>query len=81
MELQNKREPAVEDNGSDGPEFTDEQLRAALERVGRNARAAAFAAGRPVVVIKNDSLVELYPDGSEKILRPLLKKTGAGANK
>ncbi|HTU20628.1 MAG TPA: hypothetical protein VMG10_21385 [Gemmataceae bacterium] len=55
----------------DGQEFTDEQLRAALRRVGQEARQTAFAAGYPVIVIKGMALVALYPDGREEILEPL----------
>jgi hypothetical protein len=40
------------ENDSEGMEFTDEQLRAALKRVGQEARRAAFAAGRPVSLSK-----------------------------
>ena len=56
----------------DGQEFTDEQLRAALRRVGREARQAAFAAGYPVIVVKGRALVALHPDGREEIIEPLL---------
>ena len=55
----------------DGREFTDEQLRAALRRVGREARQSAFAAGYPVIVIKGMAIVALYPDGREEILETL----------
>jgi hypothetical protein len=61
----------MQENGRDGVEFSDEQLRAALKRVGKDARQAAFAAGRPVVVVKNSLLVALFPDGTEQILESL----------
>jgi hypothetical protein len=61
----------MQENGHDGVEFSDEQLRAALRRVGRDARQAAFAAGRPVVVVKDSLLVALFPDGTEQILESL----------
>lgn len=59
------------ENVVDDLEFTEEQLRAALRRVGREARQATFAAGQPVVVVKGMTLVALYPDGREEILEPL----------
>lgn len=52
----------------DLPEFTDEQLRAALRDVGEEARRAAFAAGRPVMVAREGWLVLLRPDGSEEVV-------------
>ncbi len=70
----------VESDG-DEPEFTDEQLRAAIKRVGEDARQAAFAAGRPVFIIKGRSLVALHADGTEeiiKILRPELDGVSGG---
>ena len=60
---------------SDPPEFTDEELRAALKRVGDEARRAAFAAGRPVMVAKNARLVLLYPDGTEEVVEELPPRT------
>ena len=61
----------MEEKLADGVEFTDEQLRAALKRVGADARRATFAAGRPVVIIKDGSLVALYGDGTEKVIGPV----------
>ncbi|HEY7153022.1 MAG TPA: hypothetical protein VH575_03585 [Gemmataceae bacterium] len=61
----------MQENNGDMPEFTDEQLRAALKRVGRDARQEAFAAGRPVIVIKGNAIVALHPDGREEIIEPL----------
>jgi hypothetical protein len=60
----------------DGLEFTEEQLRAALRRVGREARRAAFAAGRPVIILKGTSLVALHADGTEEVIERL----GPGAD-
>ncbi len=60
------------------PEFSDEQLRVALRRVGRDARRTAFAAGRPVFIVKGASLVALHPDGTEEIIQPLHGETEAG---
>jgi hypothetical protein len=51
-------------------EFTDEQLRAALKRVGRDARQQAFAGGRPIFFVKNGSLIALHPDGTEQVIKP-----------
>jgi hypothetical protein len=61
----------MENSKSDDVEFTDEQLRAALKRVGRDARQAAFAAGQPVVILKGNTLVELHADGTEKVIETL----------
>ncbi len=62
-----------------GEEFTDEQLRAALKRMGDKACQATFAAGRPVVVFRHGALVALYPDGTEKILEQDLIPEGVKA--
>lgn len=67
----------MQNDENDGLEFTDEQLRAALKRMGRDARKAAFSAGQPVIVVKGSSLVALYPDGSEKVIETLCRETGA----
>lgn len=66
-----RQEAALVENDHDEPEFTDEQLRAALRRVGEDARREAFAAGRPVFIIKGTSLVALHADGTEEILKTL----------
>jgi hypothetical protein len=65
----------MQDNDLDDREFTDEDLRAALKRVGQQAREAAFAAGRPVFVIKGNSLVAVHPDGTEEIVESLPPKS------
>lgn len=65
----------MQDNDDDDLEFTDEQLRAALKRVGSAARQEAFAAGLPVVVLKGTAIVALFPDGSEKIIKTLCRET------
>lgn len=49
----------------DPPEFTDDELRAALKQMGEEARTAAFAIGRPIMVLKDGQLVLLCPDGSK----------------
>ncbi len=54
------REPPEDD-----PELDREQLRSALAEVGRRARAEAFAAGRPVAVLKDGRPVWVYPNGEE----------------
>jgi hypothetical protein len=64
----------------EAPEFTDEQLRAALRGMGREARAATFAAGRPVFVIKGRALVRVHPDGSEETVQSITLETDASAN-
>jgi hypothetical protein len=48
------------------PEFSREQMNAALSDIGKQAREEAFSAGRPVIILKNDKPVWVYPDGSEK---------------
>lgn len=65
------------ENMNDEPEFTDEQLRAVLKRVGRDARQAAFAAGLPVYIVKGRFLVALYSDGTEKIVEALCQESDA----
>jgi hypothetical protein len=55
----------------DGREFTDEQLRAALKRVGEDARREAFAAGLPVYILKDGAIVALHADGTEEVLEQL----------
>ena len=65
----------------DDREFTDEQLRAALKRVGQDAREATFAAGRPVVIAKGELLVALHADGTEEVIGPLTEANGSGAGK
>jgi hypothetical protein len=64
----------------DAQEFTNEQLQAALDRVGAEARRAAFAAGRPVVIYRNRALIALYPDGSERVLKLLGPNANGGAS-
>lgn len=68
----------MDENNIDPPEFTDEQLRAALRRMGREARQEAFRANLPVIVLKGRSLVALHPDGTEEILEPLSNGSEAG---
>ncbi len=61
MDDNHRAEPPPDDR-----EFTDEQLRAALERVGQTARQEAFQAGVPVIVLRDGKLVWIYPDGREE---------------
>ena len=65
----------------EGMEFTEEQLRAALKRVGNEARQQAFARGLPVYFVRNGSLIALYPDGSERVIKPVLVPIENGAEK
>jgi hypothetical protein len=53
----------------DPPEFTDEQLRKVLKRVGEEARRRAFAAGRPVTVLEGANLVHIWPDGRREVIQ------------
>jgi small GTP-binding protein len=55
---------------SDEPELSEQQLRAALPEIGREAREAAFRAGRPVIVLKDGRPVWVYPDGKERAADP-----------
>jgi hypothetical protein len=64
-------------NEYEPPEFTDEQLRAALKRMGREARQLAFAAGRPIIILKGRSIVALHADGREEVLERLCPGTDA----
>jgi hypothetical protein len=71
----------VDETKLNGQEFTDEQLRAALKRLGSDARRATFAAGRPVVIVKRGSLVAVYADGTEVILEPLNPAANGGGDR
>lgn len=51
----------------DPPEFSDEQLRAALKRMGEEARQKTFSAGLPVMVIEDGKFILIFPDGSRKV--------------
>jgi hypothetical protein len=66
-----KGDLAVEENSSDDPEFTTEELRAALKRVGQTAREEAFAAGLPVYVLRGTTIVARHADGSETVVETL----------
>jgi hypothetical protein len=55
----------------DTSEFTDEELRAALKLVGSEAKRKAFAAGRPVLILKGRRIVAVYPDGKEVTIEPI----------
>lgn len=67
---------SMADTTASETEFTDEELRAALKRVGDEARRAAFAAGRPVMIAKKGRLVLLYADGSEQFVGPATADQG-----
>jgi hypothetical protein len=68
------------DSANDDLEFTEEQLHAALDRVGRKARQEAFAAGLSVMVVRGQSLVKVHPDGTAVIVGAFCPRNGAGAN-
>ena len=68
----------MQEDGLDTPELTDDQLRAALRRMGRDARQAAFAAGRAVPVLKDGVIVALHADGTEEIVALLGPGTDTG---
>lgn len=67
----------MQDNDDDDLEFTDEQLRAALKRVGEEVRKVAFAAGQPIIFAKGSSIVALYSDGHEEIIETLRRNMDA----
>lgn len=50
---------------TDPPEATEEEILAALRHVGETARREAFAAGHPIVFLRDGRIVRQYPDGSE----------------
>jgi hypothetical protein len=52
----------------DQPEFSDNELRAALKRAGQTARRATFETGRPIVVYRDNQLIGVYQDGHQVIL-------------
>jgi small GTP-binding protein len=54
----------------DDQEFSGEQLRTALPQIGRDARQAAFQAGRPVIELKNGRPVWVHADGTERAVDP-----------
>lgn len=64
----------------DAPEFTDEQLRTALKRIGRDARQAAFAVGRPILIIRDAQLIEMHADGTERVVGPVRPEPGSVPN-
>lgn len=68
-DLQQEGSLAAQRNGLDDPEFTEEQLREAVTRVGQAAREEAFAAGRPVFYLKGTVIVALHPDGTEEVIK------------
>jgi hypothetical protein len=61
---------AMSEELAEDMEFTEEQLRAALKRVGREAQQQAFDKGRPVFFVKNGALIARHPDGSETVIKP-----------
>lgn len=61
----------MNDNDLDDREFTDEQLRAVLKRVGEEARRQAFAAGQPIVVFRKGVMLRLYADGRQEVVADL----------
>lgn len=65
----------------DAPEFTDEQIRAALKQVGRDARRGAFAAGCPVYFVRGHLVVALHADGTEDIVGRMPSDTDDGVGK
>ena len=65
------------DDTDEDLEFTPEALRAALKRVGEDARREAFAAGRAIMVAEDGQLVLLHPDGTRELLGPLPRSVPA----
>lgn len=50
----------------DLPEFTDDELQAALERMAQAVRREAYAAGQPIVILRGAQFVWQFPDGHEE---------------
>jgi hypothetical protein len=72
---------SVEDiENCDQPEFSDSQLRDALQRVGRDARQATFKTGRPIVVYKGKKLIRVYQDGREVAVQSIDQSAHAAGN-
>ncbi len=59
-------------------EFTDEQLRAALHRMGEQARREAFEAGLTVTIVRNGHLIRQFVDGREEDLGSIEFANGHG---
>ena len=51
------------------PEFTDQELRDALKRVGSDEHRALFNAGQPIVFLQGQNLIARYKDGREVVLK------------
>ena len=71
----------MNDSKCDSPEFTEDQLRAALKTVGEEARREAFSAGHSVMIIRGASLVLLNPDGTENVVGPMCLNADADPRK
>jgi len=65
--------------GVRGAKNANDLQRAALQRVGRDARQEAFAAGLSVLVLKGGAIVEVHPDGTEKVIEYLSNGSGVVA--
>ena len=52
----------------DPPEFTHEEMNAALKRMGEKARREAFDAGLAVTIVRNGRLIRQHGDGREEDL-------------
>jgi hypothetical protein len=59
-------------------EFTDEQLRAALHRMGEEARREAFEAGLTVTIVRSGHLIRQFVDGHEEDLGLIESANGRG---
>lgn len=55
----------MDESETDLPEPTDEEILAALRHVGETARREAFAAGQPIVFLRDGKIVRQFPDGTE----------------
>lgn len=58
----------MDESETDLPEPTDEEILAALRLVGETARREAFAAGQPIVFLRDGKIVRQFPDGTEELV-------------
>jgi hypothetical protein len=60
-------------------EFTDEQLRAALRRMGEAVREEARRAGDVLTIVRGGYLVVVHPDGREERIEAVPSEPKEGA--
>ena len=55
--------------------FLEEHIPELADAAFKQAYWAALASGSSVLMSENNNLVEVFPDGSQKIIKPLPRKT------